>query len=79
MKGSAATKAHPEGLPKGIYEVKESITGYYLNRLGDSLLFMQLNLGILRMLQVSLIRYIRLDILNEETDINIFIIIKLYE
>ena len=31
------------------------------------------------MLQVSLIRYIRLDILNEETDINIFIIIKLYE
>ena len=31
------------------------------------------------MLQVSLIRYIRLDILNEETDINIFTIIKLYE
>ena len=31
------------------------------------------------MLQVGLIRYIRLDILNEETDINIFIIIKLYE
>ena len=31
------------------------------------------------MLQVSLIRYIRLDILNEETDINIFIIIKLCE
>lgn len=25
MKGSATTKAHPEGLPKGIYEVKESI------------------------------------------------------
>lgn len=33
MKGSATTKAHPEGLPKGIYEVKESMTGYYLNRL----------------------------------------------
>jgi hypothetical protein len=26
MKGSATTKAHPEGLPKGIYEVKESMT-----------------------------------------------------
>ena len=40
MNGSATTKAHPEGLPKGIYEVKESMTGYYLNILGDSLLFM---------------------------------------
>ena len=39
MKGSATTKAHPEGLPKGIYEVKESMTGYYLNRLGDSFIF----------------------------------------
>lgn len=39
IKGSAATKAHPEGLPKGIYEVKESMTGYYLNRLGDSFVF----------------------------------------
>lgn len=39
VKGSATTKAHPEGLPKGIYEVKESITGYYLNRLGDSFVF----------------------------------------
>lgn len=37
MKGT--TKAHPEGLPKGIYEVKESMTGYYLNRLGDSFVF----------------------------------------
>ena len=37
--GSATTKAHPEGLPKGIYEVKESMTGYYLNRLGDSFIF----------------------------------------
>ena len=37
MKGSATT--HPEGLPKGIYEVKESMTGYYLNRLGDSFVF----------------------------------------
>lgn len=39
MKGSATTKAHPEGLPKGIYEVKESMIGYYLNRLGDSFIF----------------------------------------
>lgn len=39
MKGSATTKAHPEGLPKGIYEVRESITGYYLNKLGDSFVF----------------------------------------
>lgn len=39
MKGSSTTKAHPEGLPKGIYEVKESMTGYYLNRLGDSFVF----------------------------------------
>ena len=39
MKGSATTKAHPEGLPKGIYEVKESMTGYYLNRLRDSFVF----------------------------------------
>ena len=39
MKGSATTKAHPEGLPKGIYEVKESMTGCYLNRLGDSFIF----------------------------------------
>ena len=39
VKGSATTKAHPEGLPKGIYEVKESMTGYYLNRLEDSFVF----------------------------------------
>lgn len=39
VKGSVTTKAHPEGLPKGIYEVKESMTGYYLNRLGDSFVF----------------------------------------
>lgn len=39
IKGSTTTKAHPEGLPKGIYEVKESMTGYYLNRLGDSFVF----------------------------------------
>ena len=37
---SSTTVSHPEGLPKGIYEVKESMTDYYLNRLGDSLLFM---------------------------------------
>ena len=30
VKGSATAKAHPEGLPKGIYEVKESMTDYYL-------------------------------------------------
>ena len=39
VKGSATAKAHPEGLPKGIYEVKESMTDYYLNRLGDSFVF----------------------------------------
>lgn len=39
IKGSATTKAHPEGLPKGIYEVRESMTGYYLNKLGDSFVF----------------------------------------
>lgn len=39
MKGSATTKAHPEGLPRGIYEVKESMAGYYLNKLGDSFVF----------------------------------------
>lgn len=39
MKGSATTKAHPDGLPKGIYEVKESMAGYYLNKLGDSFVF----------------------------------------
>ena len=39
MRGSATTKAHPEGLPKGIYEVKESMTDYYLNKLGDSFVF----------------------------------------
>lgn len=30
VKGSATTKAHPEGLPKGIYEVKESMAGTYV-------------------------------------------------
>lgn len=39
MKGSATTKAHSEGLPKGIYEVRESMAGYYLNKLGDSFVF----------------------------------------
>lgn len=39
MKGSATTKAHPDGLPKGIYEVKESMVDYYLNKLGDSFVF----------------------------------------
>lgn len=39
MKGSATTKAHPKGLPKGIYEVRESMAGYYLNKLGDSFVF----------------------------------------
>lgn len=39
VKGSATAKAHPKGLPKGIYEVKESMTDYYLNRLGDSFVF----------------------------------------
>ena len=39
VKGSATAKAHPKGLPKGVYEVKESMTDYYLNRLGDSFVF----------------------------------------
>lgn len=39
MKGSATTKAHPKGLPRGIYEVRESMAGYYLNKLGDSFVF----------------------------------------
>lgn len=39
MKGSATTKAYPKGLPRGIYEVRESMAGYYLNKLGDSFVF----------------------------------------
>lgn len=31
--GSSTTVSHPEGLPKGIYEVKLSMTGFYLSKL----------------------------------------------
>lgn len=34
--GSATTVSHPEGLPKGIYEVKVSMTGFYLSKIAES-------------------------------------------
>ena len=34
--GSATTVSHPEGLPKGIYEVKVSMTGVYLSKIAES-------------------------------------------
>lgn len=37
--GSATTVSHPEGLPKGIYEVKLSITGFYLSKIAESFTF----------------------------------------
>lgn len=37
--GSATTVAHPEGLPKGIYEVKVSMTGFYLSKIAESFTF----------------------------------------
>ena len=37
--GSATTVSHPEGLPKGIYEVKVSITGFYLSKIAESFTF----------------------------------------
>lgn len=39
IKGSATTKAYPEGLPKGIYEVKVSMTGFYLSKIAESFTF----------------------------------------
>ena len=37
--GSSTTVSHPEGLPKGIYEVKLSMTGFYLNKIDESFTF----------------------------------------
>ena len=37
--GSATTVSHPEGLPKGIYEVKLSRTGFYLSKIAESFTF----------------------------------------
>lgn len=37
--GSATTVYHPEGLPKGIYEVKLSMTGFYLSKIAESFTF----------------------------------------
>lgn len=37
--GSATTVSHPEGLPKGIYEVKVSMTGFYLGKIAESFTF----------------------------------------
>ena len=37
--GSATTVSHPEGLPKGIYEVKVSMTKFYLSKIAESFTF----------------------------------------
>ena len=37
--GSSTTVSHPKGLPKGIYEVKESMTGFYLSKIAESFTF----------------------------------------
>lgn len=37
--GSATTVSHPEGLPKSIYEVKLSMTGFYLSKIAESFTF----------------------------------------
>lgn len=37
--GSATTVSHPEGLPQGIYEVKVSMTGFYLSKIAESFTF----------------------------------------
>lgn len=37
--GSATTVSHPEGLPKGIYKVKVSMTGFYLSKIAESFTF----------------------------------------
>lgn len=37
--GSSTTVSHPEGLPKGIYEVKLSISGFYLSKIAESFTF----------------------------------------
>lgn len=74
MKGSATTKAHSEGLPKGIYEVRESMAGYYLNKLGDSFVFNYKLYGINNNLlgRPSRIRYVRsFGNLPEETTLEL--------
>lgn len=38
-KGDANTKAHANGIPKGIYEVGLSKSGFYLNHLADWFVF----------------------------------------
>lgn len=37
--GSATTVSYPEGLPKGIYEVKISMTEFYLSKIAESFTF----------------------------------------
>ena len=37
--GSSTTVSHPEGLPKGIYEIKLSMTGFYLSKIAESFTF----------------------------------------
>ena len=37
--GSSTTVYHPEGLPKGIYEVKLSMAGFYLSKIAESFTF----------------------------------------
>lgn len=37
--GSATTISHPEGIPKGIYEVKLSMSGFYLYKIAESFTF----------------------------------------
>ena len=37
--GSATTVSHPEGIPKGIYEVKLSMSGFYLYKIAESFTF----------------------------------------
>lgn len=37
--GSATTVSHPEGLPKGVYEIKVSMTGFYLSKIAKSFTF----------------------------------------
>ncbi len=38
-KGDATTVSHKDGLPKGIYEVRLSMTGFYLEKIADSFVF----------------------------------------
>lgn len=38
-KGDAAAVSHTDGIPKGIYEVRFSMTGFYLEKIADSFVF----------------------------------------